>query len=117
VSRGTNGLLRDGAVPITAAEDVLDELFGAGMRQVPASETARAEPGDPRLARVLEAAERLSSIAAIADATNLSSAETRAALGRLEAEGYLVRRDLGGWERTLGGEVAFAGEEEDPPEN
>jgi DNA processing protein len=116
-SRGTNGLLRDGAVPITAAEDVLDELFGAGMRQVPASETARAEPSDPRLARVLEAAERLSSIAAIADATNLSSAETRAALGRLEAEGYLARRDLGGWERTLGGEVAFAGGEEDPPEN
>ena len=29
-----------------------------------------------------------------------SAAETRAALGRLEAEGYLVRRDLGGWERT-----------------
>jgi DNA-binding GntR family transcriptional regulator len=27
-------------------------------------------------------------------------AETRAALGRLEAEGYLVRLDLGGWERT-----------------
>ena len=26
--------------------------------------------------------------------------ETRAALGRLEADGYLVRRDLGGWERT-----------------
>jgi DNA-binding transcriptional MocR family regulator len=82
---------------------VLDELFGVGMRQVPASETARREPGDPRLARVLEAAERLSSIGTIAEAANLSSAETRAALGRLEAEGYLVRRDLGGWERTLGG--------------
>jgi DNA processing protein len=101
VARGTNGLLKDGAVPVTGAEDVLDELFGVGMRPVPSSETAPVEPDDPRLARVLEAAERLGSVAAIAEAVNLSSADTRAALGRLEAEGYLVRRDLGGWERVL----------------
>ena len=103
VARGTNGLLRDGAVPITGAEDVLDELFGAGMRSVPSQEATRPDPDDPRLARVLEAAERMSSVGAIAAALNLDSAETRAALGRLEAEGWLVRRDLGGWERTLGG--------------
>jgi DNA processing protein len=103
VARGTNGLLRDGAVPITAAEDVLDELFGAGVRQVPSTDAAVRQPGDPVLDRVLEAAERLGSVAAISEAAGLSSAETRAALGRLEAEGYLVRRDLGGWERTLGG--------------
>jgi DNA processing protein len=102
VARGTNGLLRDGAVPITAAEDVLDELFGAGMRSVPRADQARREPDDPRLARVLEAAERMSSVEAIAAGAGLDSAETRAALGRLEAEGWLVRRDLGGWERTLG---------------
>jgi DNA processing protein len=102
VARGTNGLLRDGAVPITGAEDVLDELFGVGTRTLPSEETARRDPDDPRLARVLEAAERMSTVGAIADATNLDSAETRAALGRLEAEGWLVRRDLGGWERTLG---------------
>ena len=101
VARGTNGLLRDGAVPITGAEDVLDELFGAGMRSVPEAEEALPEPGDARLARVLEVAERLGSVGAIADATGLSSAETRAALGRLEVDGYLARRDLGGWERTL----------------
>jgi DNA processing protein len=103
VAQGTNGLLRDGAVPITGAEDVLDELFGAGMRRVPAQEATRPEPGDPRLDRVLEAAERFGSVGGIADAANLDSADTRAALGRLEADGYLVRRDLGGWERTLGG--------------
>jgi DNA processing protein len=103
VAQGTNGLLKDGAVPITGAEDVLDELFGAGMRPLPPHEAARPEPDDPRLARVLEAAERLGSVGAIADAVNLGSAETRAALGRLETEGYLVRRDLGGWERALGG--------------
>jgi DNA processing protein len=108
VARGTNGLLRDGAVPITGAEDVLDELFGVGMRVVPSQGATHREPDDPRLARVLEAAERLGSVDAIGDATNLGSAETRAALGRLEAEGYLVRRALGGWERTLAGpEPAF----------
>ena len=105
VARGTNGLLRDGAVPITGAEDVLDELFGAGMRQVPETAGEPPDPGDPRLARVLAAAERLGSVGAIAEAAGLSSAETRAALGRLEADGYLVRRDLGGWERTLGGRI------------
>jgi DNA processing protein len=103
VARGTNGLLKDGAVPITGAEDVLDELFGAGVRPVPPQGAERPEPADPRLARVLEAAERLGSVGAIADVVKLGSAETRAALGRLEAEGYLARRDLGGWERTLGG--------------
>ena len=44
VARGTNGLLRDGAVPITRAEDVLDELFGAGARRVPPAD------GEPRRA-------------------------------------------------------------------
>jgi DNA processing protein len=101
VARGTNGLLKDGAVPITGAEDVLDELFGAGMRRVPATRAGPPEPDDRGLREVLEAAERMRSVAEIAEATNLTSAETRAALGRLEAEGYLVRRDLGGWERTL----------------
>ena len=114
VSRGTNGLLRDGAVPITGAEDVLDELFGAGMRPLPPQETARRDPDDPRLARVLEAAERMGSVGAIAAATNLDSGETRAALGRLEAEGWLVRRDLGGWERTLGRPEPAPGGGDDP---
>jgi DNA processing protein len=109
VAVGTNGLLRDGAVPITRTEDVLDELFGAGMRTVPSEETARREPDDPRLARVLEAAERMSSVGAIAAAAELDSAETRSALGRLEAQGWLVRRDLGGWERTLGGPLLAPG--------
>jgi DNA processing protein len=115
VARGTNGLLRDGAVPITGAEDVLDELFGAGMRQVPEPESSAPEPAEPALARVLEAAERLGSVAAIAEDVSMSSAETRAALGRLEAEGYLVRRDLGGWERTLSGVAAIPEEDERMP--
>jgi DNA processing protein len=97
---GTNGLLRDGAVPITGAEDVLDELFGAGVRTVPRSARQRAEPTDARLRVVLEVAERSQSVAQIAEDTALTTGDARAALGRLEAEGYLVRRELIGWERS-----------------
>lgn len=102
VARGTNGLLRDGAVPVTRPEDVLDELFGAGVRRVPPQPPAPTEPADPLLRRVLQAAERHQLVAAIAEDASTSVAAARAALGRLEAEGYLARRELGGWERTLG---------------
>ena len=106
-ARGTNGLLKDGAVPITGTEDVLDELFGAGVRCMPPQAVevwgggdAR-KPLDPVSARVLQAAEALGSVMAIAQATKLSTGEARAAIARLEASGYLVRRSLEGWERTL----------------
>ena len=99
LARGTNNLLKDGATPIGGTEDVLDELFGVGAREL--RETVRERvPDDPRLAGVLEVADGCESVEAIAAATDRTVAETRAALGRLEAEGYLVRRDLGGWERT-----------------
>jgi DNA processing protein len=100
VARGTNGLLRDGAVPVTRTEDVLDELFGVGMRRPPPVAEGRREPTDPRQRAVLEAAERVASIDAIACELNLAASEVRAAMGRLDAEGWLVRRDLGGWERA-----------------
>jgi DNA processing protein len=100
VSRGTNGLLKDGAVPVTGTEDVLDELFGVGMRRVPDAAPACREPEEPPLRRVLEAAESSTSVDEIVRATGLEAGEARAALGRLEAEGFLIRRDLGGWERA-----------------
>jgi hypothetical protein len=56
----------------------------------------------------------MGSVGAIAAATNLDSGETRAALGRLEAEGWLVRRDLGGWERILGSPESTPGGDDDP---
>lgn len=103
VARGTNGLLRDGAVPVTGAEDVLDELFGAGARSVPpAPSRPPPEPDDPVLRRVLDAAERHESVAAVAAECRISIADARAALGRLESEGYL-NRDLVGWQRALAG--------------
>jgi DNA processing protein len=100
-ARGTNGLLKDGAVPITGTEDVLDELFGAGVRSAAQQADPEPEPEDQVLAQVLEAAEKTRSVTAIAQATRLSTAEARAALARLEADGYLVRHGLGGWDRAL----------------
>jgi DNA processing protein len=100
VARGTNNLLKDGATPISGTEDVLDELFGVGVRPVTAFHAEDPSPDDPELAAVLDAADRCESVEAIARATGRSTAQARAALGRLEADGHLVRRDLGGWERT-----------------
>ena len=104
VARGANNLLKDGATPISGTEDVLDELFGVGVRRAPAAEIADAagapEPEDARLRTVLAAAGTHDSVEEIAAATRLTTSEARAALGRLEADGHLVRRDLGGWERA-----------------
>ncbi len=100
VARGSNGLLRDGAIPVTRTADVLDELFGVGTRDAPELRDLRPEPADPVLCSVLAGVERGSSVEAISAATGRPTSDVRAALGRLEADGYLVRRDLGGWERT-----------------
>jgi DNA processing protein len=100
VARGTNGLLREGAAAITGTDDVLDELVGVGMRRAPDLTAPRSAPGDPLLRAVLDAADTCASVEAIARTTGRSVAQTRAALGRLEVDGYLVRRDLGGWERA-----------------
>jgi DNA processing protein len=100
LARGTNNLLKDGATPISGTEDVLDELFGVGVRPAVELGESRPAPSDPFLRAVLESAEGNDSVEAVAGHTGRTVAEARAALGRLEADGYLVRRDLGGWERA-----------------
>jgi DNA processing protein len=100
VARGTNNLLKDGATPISGTEDVLDELFGVGIRTGGTATYTPVEPDDPQLCAVLAAAEAHDSVDEIAATTGRAAAEVRSALGRLEADGYLVRRDLGGWERA-----------------
>jgi DNA processing protein len=100
LARGTNNLLKDGATPISDTEDVLDELFGVGVRKAQEVREPRPAPADAFLRSVLESVEGNHSVEAVAHETGGTVAETRAALGRLEAEGYLVRLDLGGWERT-----------------
>jgi DNA processing protein len=96
---GANALLRDGAVPVTGPQDVLDEIFGAGVRIVTPRESAK-PPDDPTTRAVLQAVEAGVELAQVATRCNLGAGELRAALGRLEAEGMIVRRDLAGWERT-----------------
>lgn len=105
VARGSNRLLQDGALTVMGTEDILDELYGVGRRppgcRTPPAQiglAARSQPVSAELRRVLEAAERHDSVEAIAAAARLSPARARAALGRLEADGHLVRRRLGGWE-------------------
>ena len=99
VAQGTNSLLQEGAAAITGTEDVLDELFGVGVRRAPDARRAGG-PGRPGAARGPRRGGQRHSVEAIARTTGRSAAQTRAALGRLEADGYLVRRDLGGWERA-----------------
>ena len=98
VARGTNNLLKDGAMPVSGLEDILDELFGVGVRRVPEA-VGDTGPDDPVLKAVLTATESNDSVEAVAAAIGRPISEARAALGRLEVDGYLVRRDLGGWER------------------
>jgi DNA processing protein len=100
VARGTNNLLKDGATPISGTEDVLDELFGVGVRRAADPRALDPGPDDPLLRTTLEATDRCESVEAVASATGRTISQARAALGRLEADGHLVRRDLGGWERA-----------------
>ena len=87
-------------MPVTAAEDVLDELFGVGTRPPPAPELRRGPPADPGLRAVLDAVEAGSGVDGIVARTGATASEVRAALGRLEADGHVVRGVLGGWERA-----------------
>ena len=96
VAAGSNRLLREGSTVVRDAQDVLDTLFGAGVRPVP----VRPEPTlDPPLRAVLDAIEVRDSLHHASRRAGLSAGGLRAALGRLESLG-LVRSDgLGGYER------------------
>jgi DNA processing protein len=100
MAAGANGLLRDGAIPVTSIEDVLDELYGVGIRPRPPLDARRGPPADPGLRAVLDAVEAGSGVDEIVARTRASASEVRVALGRLEADGHVVRGALGGWERA-----------------
>jgi DNA processing protein len=92
-SAGTNALLFDGAHVVRDAQDVLDLLFGAGVRSAP---PARGASGlEPRLRRLLEAiGEGRDTIAALARTPEETEAATLG-LAELELLGR-VRREAGG---------------------
>lgn len=93
LAAGSNALLADGALLVRGAQDVLDALFGAGVRTaVPRSRTAAL---DPPLRVVLEAvAAGRDSVAALA-AAGLGAEAAMRSLAELELLGHL-RRAAGG---------------------
>lgn len=96
VAAGSNGLLHDGARMVRGAQDVLDELFGVGTRELP-----RAGPelrgGDLSLLDGIEAGLDLS---AACERAGVGAGAARAGLARLELGGWVRRTPLGGYVRT-----------------
>jgi DNA processing protein len=103
MSAGVHGILRDGAVLVTDAREIVEELGAIGDGPAPpaVADPASARPRDrlsPMAARVLDAVPRrrpatLESLARIAGVT---PAECAAALGLLELDGF-VRAVPEGW--------------------
>jgi DNA processing protein len=91
---GSNALLKDGAILVRDATDVLRELPDEDLRRLrpgglPATAGASRPPDDPDAARVLLALDAVEPVAAdaLACATGLSAARLSAALVLLELEG------------------------------
>jgi DNA processing protein len=109
-ARGSNALLRSGAAVITSAEDVLDELYGIGVRPATAAgdgadctrHDGHTDPGasmDGPEGAVLAAIESGAGIDGACEASGLPVAEVRALLARMEDSGRLCRDVLGSYVR------------------
>jgi DNA processing protein len=108
MAAGSNRLLRDGAHVVRGVEDVLDLVYGVGVR--PASGTVgceeedragpRSEGLEPGLRQVLDAIEAGQGVETLVEAALASAREVRVALGRLEALGLVTRDGFGSYERT-----------------
>ena len=97
LSSGPHQLLRGGAQLVQGAQDVLDGLFGAGARTLPARHRAELAP---ELAALLEA---------VADGLEASAAFARAGLDVDAGLVGLASLELGGWlRRGPGGRLSIA---------
>jgi DNA processing protein len=91
-AEGTNALLAGGARVVRGTQDVLDLLFGAGIRQAPPS----CRPALPaELERLVAAVAEGHDTAGALSRAGIDPHQGLAALARLELEGY-VRRGAGG---------------------
>ncbi len=99
LAAGGNNLIKDGALVVTSAEDVLEDLFGVGTRPDPPPRPAVA-PSDPVDASILDAVEADMDIDAICATSGLPVREARAALTRLERAGSVRRDGMGAYRRT-----------------
>ena len=105
VAAGSNGLLKDGAVFVTCAEDVLDELYGTDPdRERPAPATTAVPPtvDDPVQQLLLEGVEAGLGVDGVCAHAGLPVHEVRAGLSRLEAAGHVRRDPLGIYRRAAG---------------
>jgi DNA processing protein len=92
LAAGPNGLLADGAQVVRGPQDVLDHLFGHGVRLARATHRA---PLEPRLQGLLAAIAAGSDTPTALGRAGIEPGDGLAALAELELEGY-VRRELGG---------------------
>lgn len=92
MAAGTNALLSDGAFVVRDAQDVLDAVYGAGVRTAPSE---RRPALTPEAREVLEAVAAGSDSSDALASTNIAPGRTLAALGWLELAGY-IRREPGG---------------------
>jgi DNA processing protein len=97
-SEGPHKLLRNGAVMIRNPQDVLDAVFGAGVRAVADAERAALPPGQRAL---LEAIASGADTVAALTRTGVRTGELLPVLAELEMAGC-VRREAGGRYVALG---------------
>jgi DNA processing protein len=104
VAEGANDLIHDGAALIRDARDVLDLLFGVGVRPGGLSRVPGPRPGPPLDERLTGVLEAVRAGAGTPDRISIESAleprEAAAALARLELLGYVRADALGGFGAT-----------------
>ena len=107
-ARGSNALLRSGAAVITRTEDVLDELYGIGVRPAVSAAAVAEDAGGRRgqrpgtMVRPPRSWPRIEAGAGVdgaCEASGLPVAEVRAMLARMEESGRLRRDVLGAYVR------------------
>jgi DNA processing protein len=97
LAAGPHALIKDGAILIRGAQDVLDAMLGIGRTAVVRS----GPPLEPALAPVLEGVERGAGTPdAVALAAGVAPHEAAVALARLELLGYVAANGSGRYERT-----------------
>jgi DNA processing protein len=94
VAVGTNGLIRSGAALVTGPQDVLDLMYGVGVREVPEPQAPHL---DPRERQVLELVGRGAGLDELSGQAGLTAASVRATLARLERRGLIRRASSGSY--------------------
>lgn len=101
LTAGSNRLIQDGCVPVLGVSDVLDHLYGVGVRAGDAAGGGRRQiAGDPVLGGLLDAVEVGATLEQMGERSGLGAGELRAALARLERTGLVRRSGLRGYVAT-----------------